>query len=182
MATITLTDAFKDALGRIGFSHAAQDEIVDQGVTTMAQMLHSTNASIATLCKIACKDEYVEISFTEEQRLHALHTWVANHTRCGLPVTAALFTLEIADEMLMQLTFQSELAAVKDPTKLAMPDKFLKPPLWLIWKEAVFTYLQQLLSSNHILPLSYIARYKDRPDPTDKFQDEKDRMTKSSTT
>jgi hypothetical protein len=86
--------ALQAALGRIGFSAAAQAAVVSQGFVNVALLGLMTADQVKQVCKLIREDPVnpVPINMLQQQMLLAFRFWVVNRQRLGLAVNADEFT------------------------------------------------------------------------------------------
>ncbi|MGH7974684.1 MAG: hypothetical protein ACREBR_04100 [bacterium] len=64
--------AFRAALGRVGFDDATQVAIVDQGITTMDDLLLVGKDQVKQICKMIRDKDNIVITFMQHQMLDAI--------------------------------------------------------------------------------------------------------------
>ncbi|MGH3053398.1 MAG: hypothetical protein ACRDL7_00285 [Gaiellaceae bacterium] len=150
--------AFRNALGRIGFTEPVKDAIVNQGFRTIGDLNVLGKDDIKRVCKIIRdKDDELSLPFMQQQLFEAMRYWVKTRKRRGKDVEATMFTRSVAEEYAQIMLVDAEDAGDKaDGTKL-MPEKFKFGTNWNVFKEAVDTYLSQIKGGDRI-PLNYIIR------------------------
>jgi hypothetical protein len=151
-------EAFQAALGRIGFSQAAQTVISNQGFTNAALLGLITADQVKQVCKLIREDPTtpVPINMLQQQMLLAFRYWVVNRQRLGLLVDAEDFTAITAFEQSQLMVHLQEDEAVADKELMAkLPDKFKEPSQWRVFAEMIETYLSQLKGSGRVA-LNYV--------------------------
>lgn len=164
--------AFHEALGRIGFSQAAQNAISNQGFSNVALLGLITSDQVKQVCKLIREDPVtpVPINMLQQQMLLAFRFWVVNRQRLGLPVDAEDFTAITAFEQSQLMVRLQEDEAVADKESIAkLPDKFKQPSQWRVFAEMIETYLSQLKGSGRVA-LNYVIRKNAVPVPGMIFQ------------
>jgi uncharacterized membrane protein YgcG len=164
--------AFHEALGRIGFSQAAQNAISNQGFSNVALLGLITSDQVKQVCKLIREDPVtpVPINMLQQQMLLAFRFWVVNRQRLGLPVDAEDFTAITAFEQSQLMVRLQEDEAVADKESIAkLPDKFKQPSQWRVFAEMIETYLSQLKGSGRVA-LNYVIRKNTVPVPGMIFQ------------
>ncbi len=164
--------AFHEALGRIGFSQAAQNAITNQGFSNAALLGLITPDQVKQVCKLIREDPVtsVPINMLQQQMLLAFRFWVVNRQRLGLPVDAEDFTAITAFEQSQLMVRLQEDEAVADKESIAkLPDKFKQPSQWRVFAEMIETYLSQLKGSGRVA-LNYVIRKNAVPVPGMIFQ------------
>jgi len=139
------TAAFHTVLGCIGLSPAAQDAVVHQGFTAIMDLIVLGKYDVKGNCKIICTEPNpVLISFMQQQMFEAKHYWVKTHSHLGLPTAAAHFIMAIAQEYVVKrMVVDSEEMVASDQEASELPEKFKKQAKWLVFAEAIATYLSQ---------------------------------------
>jgi hypothetical protein len=161
-------NAFGAALGRIGFSVAAQDAVTDPnlgGINEITLLARLQKEQIKRICKVL-RDNYIPISILAEQMFEVMRYWVKQLLRLQQPVTAALFTEEVAEDAARKYnTAQEELtvrASEKEGVKL--PEKFKANTVFKIYDEVMVTYLNTQIGAANV-PLNYVIRKYDEAEP-----------------
>jgi hypothetical protein len=137
-------NAFRAALGRIGFSAEAQNAVADEGmggIANITQLARLHKDQIKRVCKVL-RDNEVPVSVMAEQMFEAMRYWVKQRLRLQQPVASALFTEEVAEETAQRFAIaQDELAAkATDKEGLKMPDKFKHGTNFRVYDEVMDTY------------------------------------------
>lgn len=157
--------AFCASLGRIGFTAAGQDALVAQGFTSMPRLLMFQKDQIKRVCKLLREWERdpIDINMVQEQLLEAMCNWVKTRTRCGMPIAANLFTLEVAEEEAIKMVNAIEAMKAEKQDETKMPSKF-KGLDWPIQKKAFETYCSHLSSSDGLVTLNYVLHDEEYPE------------------
>jgi hypothetical protein len=118
---------------------------------------------IKRICKIIREHPQnpIELNIRHEQMLETIRFWMQSRIRANLPVNPALFTLVLAREEAIKMVNALEEATEKDP-EVKLPDKFKITSKWIIFSEAVNTYLNRIKGVARI-PLNYIIRDNEIP-------------------
>ena len=77
------TNAFRGALGRIGFSVQAQNAVTDPnlgGITDIVQLARLGHEQIKRVCKVL-RDEDIPVSVLAEQMFDVMRYWVKKRVR-----------------------------------------------------------------------------------------------------
>ncbi|MGH7974125.1 MAG: hypothetical protein ACREBR_01265 [bacterium] len=160
MATI---QAFRAALGRVGFDAPTQTAIIDQGIATIDDLLLVGNDQVKQICKMIRDKDNIVLTFMQHQMLDAMRYWVSSRVRQGLAISAALFTRDVANECVQTMMVDTIESNEKMKSVLSVPDKFKIDGNWEIFKESVITYFGQLKGGGRI-PLKYVIRDSDNGD------------------
>jgi len=167
-------NAFRAALGCIGFSVAAQDAVTDPnlgGINEITLLARLQKEQIKRICKVLRNND-ISISILAEQMFEVMHYWVKQGLCLQQPVTAALFTEEVAEDAARKYnTTQEELtvrASEKEGVKL--PEKFKASTVFKIY-EVMDTYLNAQIDAANI-PLNYVIRKYDEAEPGDVYANE----------
>jgi hypothetical protein len=115
-----------------------------------------------------------------EQNLEAMRYWVKQRQRLGQPVTAALYTEEVAEEAATRFAIaQDEATKVADKDSLKLPDKFKHGTDFKIYDEVLDTYLNQLTGTTGV-PLNYVIRKQEEPDEDAEYENESEEAVASA--
>ncbi len=168
-------NAFRAALGRIGFSAEAQNAVTDEGmggIANITQLARLHKDQIKRVCKVL-RDNEVPVSVMAEQMFEAMRYWVKQRLRLQQPVASALFTEEVAEETAQRFAIaQDELAAkATDKEGLKMPDKFKHGTNFRVYDEVMDTYLNQFLGVSNV-PINYVVRKQDEPEEDAVYENE----------
>ncbi len=157
--------AFRAALLRVGFTPALQDAIVAQGITSITDLVMFQKDHIKRICKLIRERpiDPIDMNIRQEQMLETMRYWVQTRMRANIPINPTQFTLAVAREEAMKLVYETEESTEKDP-EVKLPDKFKLSSKWIIFSEAVNTYLNRLKGVSKI-PLNYIIRDIEIPRP-----------------
>jgi hypothetical protein len=170
---------FTDVLDRIGFTQQQREVIIEAtGCRNIAMLGLLTTDQISKMCKRleSRTVDPVIISTVQEQLLLGLRYWVENNQRLQLPIVAEDFNMIVVLNQVQKLRQQAEDDARRDKETVAKaPDKFKNGTAWKVFTEATETYLSQLLGSGQI-PLSYVIRKIDTPDPDAIYQNDIERL------
>ncbi len=121
---------------------------------------------IKHLCKVIRERaiDPLEINMRQEQLLETMRFWAQARVRANLPLNAALFTLALAQTEAMKMVSALEETAEKEPD-VKMPDKFKLTSKWIVFSEALTTYLNRLKGTGSKIPLNYVIRDNEVPIP-----------------
>ena len=172
MATV----AFHAAFGQIGFTIATQNAIVAQGFDSIDGLIVLGKDDIPQICKIILDDlNPVAIPFMQPQLFEAMHYWVKTKIHCGKSTSTMLFTLAVAHKHAEKMIIDMEEIAQTDKESVKLPEKLQKQSMWLVFREALASYLSQKEGTGRI-PLSYINHDLDVPDPVAVYETERERI------
>lgn len=178
-ANLAALAAFDAVLERIGFTQPQRDAIIETtGCRNVAMLGLLAADQISKMCKRLESRTVnpIVITTVQEQLLLGLRFWVSNNQRLQLPIVAEEYTMIIALNQVQKMRQHAEDDARMDKEIIAKaPDKFKTGTTWKIFAEATETYLGQLLGSGWI-PLSYIIRRTELPDPEATYQNDLERL------
>ena len=100
----------------------------------------------------------------QQQLFEAMHYWVKTKTRHGKSTSAMLFTLAVAHKYTEKMIIDAEEIAKTDKESVKLPEKLQNQSMWLVFREAMASYLNEKKETGRI-PLSYIIHDSDVPDP-----------------
>jgi hypothetical protein len=163
--------AFQAALGRIGFTPAAQQAVTNQGFINVTLLGLVTTDQIKQVCKLIREGvRPVPINMLQQQMLLSFCYWVVNRQRLGLPVDADDFTAVLAfEQSQLMVRLQEDEALADKETVAKLPDKFKLPSQWRVFAEMIKTYLSQLKGSGRVA-LNYVIRKAPTPAPGTIYQ------------
>jgi hypothetical protein len=172
-------EAFKNALGRIGFSEPTQEAFVLEGFDSIGSLNFATKESLKTICKnvreggkppalranataaqIAARDlaKAQQLNAMQEIKLQAMHHWVTTLSRQNAPIDADSFDNEVAMEFASVLRMVAEKSTDKDDSLLTKPEKFGTASKWIPFDKILSNYLGSRTGKNAGAPLEYIVR------------------------
>jgi hypothetical protein len=151
--------AFRQALGRIGFSVAAQDALNQNGFNGMYNLMIYSKDQIKSICKVIREDTLnpIPISMEQEQLLTTMRHWVKTRVRTNRDINPDLFTGDAAIAEAIKMVNLAEEAPGEKESDVKLPEKFKITNKWIIFSEAVDTYLNRLRGQGRI-PLNYVIR------------------------
>jgi len=169
--------AFRDALGRIGFSIAAQDALNWNGFNGMYNLMVYSKEQIKRVYTVIREDPTtpVPISMEQEQLLTAMQHCVKTHIRTGRDIDSRLFTRDMAIIEAIKMVNITEEQISKKESDVKLPDKFKMTSKWGVFSETVDTYLNRLRSQGHI-PLNYVIHTIEDPVPGTFYETEQEML------
>ena len=168
-------NAFRAALGRIGFSVAAQDAVTDPslgGINEITLLARLQKEQVKRICKVL-RDNDIPISILAEQMFEVMHYWVKQRLRLQQPVTAALFTEDVAEDAARKYNTAQEEQTVRAAERegVKLPEKFKASTVFKIYDEVMDTYLNAQIGTANV-PLNYVIRKNDEAEPDDVYANE----------
>jgi hypothetical protein len=157
---------FRAALGRIGFVPDVQDALIDHGFNSMYNLMIYSKEQIKRVCNVIREDPLnpLHISMEQEQLLTAMRHWVKTRVRTNRSIDPILFNRDVAvNEAIKMVNIAEEIISEKE-SDVKMPDKFKLTSKWIVFSEALDTYLNRLKGQGRI-PLNYIIRSNEIPIP-----------------
>ena len=156
--------SFRAALARIGFSPAQQDALNEHGFTNMYNMLIYSKDQIKRVCMVIRERTVnpLNITMEQEQLLTAMRHWVKTRARTNRDIDPALFTREVAVSEAIKMVNIAEQPESEKESDVKMPDKFKLTSKWIVFSEAVDTYLNRLKGQGRV-PLNYVIRTVETP-------------------
>jgi hypothetical protein len=132
----------------------------------MQDLLMFQKEQIARMCKTIRERDVnpIEINMCQEQMLETMRYWVQHRVHANLPVIPNLFTLEVATQEAINMVVSLEETKEKEPD-VKMPDKFTLTSKWITFSEAFSTYLNRLKGTTSKIPLNYVIRDNEIPNP-----------------
>ena len=182
------------ALGRIGWTPAAQNSFTSEGFATIADVGLVTREFLGKVCKkirtgrtavavergqpaaVAIRPE--DIPLFNEFKLFALHLWVCEKNRQGQEILPEDFTAVVANEYTARVRNLIEEKDCKIDEMVKLPGNFDKDTDWVQFKKLLINYLGSKLGKNRA-PLSYCTRENDdipHPDDVPDFENEHERL------
>jgi hypothetical protein len=174
-AILAALAAFDAVLEQIGFMQLQRDVIIKTtGCRNIAMLGLLAADQISKMCK-RLESQTVNpiiITMVQDQLLLGLRFWAVNNQRLQLPIVAEDFTMIVALNQVQKMRQHAEDDARMDKEIVAnAPDKFKTGTAWKVFAEATKMYLGQLLGCGRI-PLSYIIRRIELPDPNATYQND----------
>jgi len=167
--------AFTAALNRIGFSQAAIAAINANGLNTTADLVGLNDKDTAQILKIIRTAEVpIIVPYISQKWLNIFCYWVNRRTRLGETIEAAAFTQAALDAYGRLLSFennQDEEAA----TQVKPPAEYKAGSKWKPFKEGAIAYFNSV-KGFHNIPLAYVIREQENPDPNAVYQTEHHRL------
>ncbi len=117
--------AFRQALGRIGFSVAAQDALNQNGFNGMYNLMIYSKDQIKSICKVIREDTLnpIPISMEQEQLLTAMRHWVKTRVRTNRDINPDLFTGDVAIAEAIKMVNLAEEAPGEKESDVKLPKK-----------------------------------------------------------
>jgi hypothetical protein len=158
--------AFREALGRIGLSVAAQDALNQNGFNGMYNLMIYSKEQIKGVCKVIREDTLnpIPISMEQEQLLTAMRHWVKTRVRTNRDIYPDLFTRDVAIAEAIKMVNLALEAQGEKESNVKLPEKFKITSKWIVFSETVDTYLNRLRGQGRI-PLNYVIRSIENPVP-----------------
>jgi hypothetical protein len=155
---------FRAALACIGFSPAQQDALNEHGFTNMYNMLIYSKDQIKRVCMVIRERTVnpLNITMEQEQLLTAMRHWVKTRARTNRDIDPALFTREVAVAEAIKMVNIAEQPESEKESDVKIPDKFKLTSKWIVFSEAVDTYLNHLKGQGRV-PLNYVIRTVEIP-------------------
>ncbi len=169
--------AFREALGRIGFSVPAQDALNRNGFNGMYNLMIYSKEQIKRVCTVIREDAAnpIPISMEQEQLLTAMRHWVKTRVRVNRDINPDLFTREVAiNEAIKMVNAAEEIISEKE-SDVKLPEKFKITTKWIVFSETIDTYLNRLRGQGRI-PLNYVIRSVETPVPATVYQTEQEML------
>jgi hypothetical protein len=160
--------AFRAALGRIGFTIPVQDALNEHRFTGMYSMMIYSKDQIKRVCTVIreCPVNPLHISIEQEQFLTAMRHWVKMRVCTNCSIESNLFTRDVAiAEAIKMVNIAEEIISEKESV-VKLPEKFKLSSKWIIFSEALNTYL------NH--PLNYVIHTLALPQPGTTYDTEQE--------
>jgi hypothetical protein len=111
----------------------------------------------------------------QEQLLTAMRHWVKTRVRTNRDIHPDLFTRDVAIAEAIKMVNIAEEAQGEKESDVKLPDKFKITSKWIVFSEAVDTYLNRLRGQGRI-PLNYVTRSIENPEPGTIYQTEQEMM------
>jgi hypothetical protein len=154
-----------------------QDALNEHGFTSMYGMMIYSKDQIKRVCTVIRERPVnpLHISIEQEQLLTAMRHWVKTRVRTNRPIDSNLFTREVAiAEAIKMVNIAEEIISEKE-SDVKMPEKFKLTSKWIVFAEAIDTYLNRLKGQGRI-PLNYVIRTLALPEPGTIFATEQELM------
>ena len=130
--------AFREALGRIGFSIPAQDALNQHGFNAMYNLMIYSKEQIQGVCKVIRENgNSISISMEQEQLLTVMRHWVKCRVRTNRDIDPRLFTRDTAIAEAIKMVNITEESGAEKESDIKMPEKFKISMKWIIFSETV---------------------------------------------
>jgi len=132
---------------------------------------------IKRVCTVIREDPTnpIPISMEQEQLLAAMRHWVKMRVCTDRDISPDLFAHEVAiAEAIKMVNIAEEIISERE-SDVKMPEKFKATSKWIIFSEAVDTYLNRLRDQGQI-PLNYVIRTIDIPVPGTQYATEQEML------
>jgi hypothetical protein len=168
---------FRAALGRIGFPVDVQDALNAHGINGMYNLMIYSKDQIKRVCTVIRERPVnpLHISIEQEQFLTAMRHWVKSRVRTNRSIDPNLFTRDTAIAESIKMVNIAEEVTTEKESDVKMPERFKMTSKWIVFSEAVDTYLNRLKGQGRI-PLNYIIRSVQVPVPGAVYQTEQELM------
>ncbi len=166
--------AFQAALQRIGFPQLAIDGLVANGITSTTDLIGLTDKDTSQILKIIrTGNPPITVPYIAQKKLNIFCFWANRRQRLNEPIDPARFNQAAIDSYSRLMNFESQeedtAATVKAPAEFKANSK------WKPFKEGVIAYLNSV-KGNHNIPLAYVIRELNIPDPNAIYQSEHHRV------
>lgn len=156
------------ACGIIPEEHATRlaDEVFHNNFsTTMDKSFKDLDKDIESFRTLTVAEGRIRITPGIKQKLRAFIQWARDLIRKGLDPTSEPFPVHLSAELISRYNshalWQERSKTISDSAK---PSSFTKDAKWEEWQPVFVNYLRTLPGRNGV-PLSYIVRDNDDPDP-----------------
>jgi hypothetical protein len=167
--------AFRATLGRIGLSVAVQDALNEHGFTGMYSMMIYSKEQIKHVCTVIRERPVnpLHISIEQEQLLTAMCHWVKSRVRINRSIESNLFTCDVAIAEVIKMVNIAKETITEKESDIKLPEKFKMTSKWIIFSEAMDTYINRLKGQGRI-PLNYVIHTLALPEPGTTFDMEQE--------
>ncbi|EEC42679.1 predicted protein [Phaeodactylum tricornutum CCAP 1055/1] len=174
-------NAFRGALGRIGWSVPAANAFTNEGFDAMDSLGLVTCDRLKDICKIIRRGTDgvaavpaaggnaavaaapgipgIAIPMMWEYKLSGMHLWVSERLQQGTPVVAADFTAAIGN-LYTRKVRELEEAKDEEDVQVKPPAPFSKQTKWIPFFKLLVNYLSSVTGVNKV-PLDYVVRKDD---------------------
>lgn len=164
--------AFQAALQRMGLSQEATTAISANGITTAQDLIGLDEKDIEQILNIIrTGPPPILVPYIAQKRLNIMCYWVTRRNRLNEAIDPALFNAQAITTYGKLMTYEAkeEDAIVKAPTEFKTGSK------WKPFKEGAIAYFNSIKGTHHI-PLAYVIRERETPDPNAIYQSEHHRL------
>ena len=167
--------AFQAALTRIGFSQAAVTAINNNGINSTVDLIGINDKDTAQILKIIrTADPPVIVPYIAQKRLNIFCYWVNRRTRLNEPIDAGHFNQAALDTYGRLLSFEIN-QDDETATQVKPPAEYKTGSKWKPFKEGAIAYFSSVKGA-HNIPLAYVIREQEIPDPNAVYQTEYHRL------
>jgi hypothetical protein len=160
-------EPMRQAFLRLNLAPIAAQEFINNGIMTPEELRVMTSKHLFRLIKQIHRDNMngIFIPYKSQQYLEAILYWTNRQYIIGAPYEPKMITQQLAINWISKMKEeQMEKDARTSTTIVKAPESFKKEMKWRPWKESIITYLNAQIGQAG-LPLSYIMREQDQPDP-----------------
>ena len=170
--TMAQAVAFQATLQRIGFSQAATLAIANNGITTAQDLIGLDDKDVEQILKIVrTGPPPVPAPYIAQKHLNIMCYWATRRSRLNEAIEPGLFNAQTMEAYGKLMTYEAkeEDAIVKAPLEFKSGSK------WKPFKEGAIAYFNSIKGTHHI-PLAYVIRELENPDPNFIYQSEHHRL------
>jgi hypothetical protein len=169
MAANNPANAFRNALGRIGFNVATRNAINENGFETILDLATVQEEDLDRLPKHleawripeAGANQQVRIPFVSLKKLKAMRYWVLAQRCIGVEEPRAQdFTEDVMEETIARMKADKDYKAATEDTEIRKPEMTKWTKFW----ELLSTYLGRVKGAA-LIPLSYLVREHEEVTP-----------------
>ena len=123
-------------------------------------------ADFKTYADLTVAEGRIRLTVRQKKNLRAFLQWTKDEYRYGRdPSLTAFPIVQVEDLIRRNKMYEVFTEKSKDLSSAAEPDKFKSNTKWNDWKPTFLNY-PRLIPGRNCIPLSYVCRKKDGPDPT----------------
>jgi hypothetical protein len=166
--------AFQAALTRLGFGQPAIAALNNNGIGETNDLIGLNEKDTAQILKIIrTANPPVNVPYIAQKRFNIFCYWVNRRTRLNKPIDAGSFNQAALDSYGRLLAFENnqedEATTIKSPAEYKVGSK------WKAFKEGAIAYFNSV-KGLHLIPLAYVIREQEIPDPNMVCQSEHHRL------
>lgn len=155
------------AVDRRSNANRISDEMFDGQFETFKDITYKDLVTdLRTYSELTAAEGRIRLTVRQKKNIRALLQWVKDEYRYGRDPSSLQFPVDQVDNLIRRnKTHDAFIEKSRDLVNAAEPEKFKSTMKWSDWKPTFINYLR-LIPGRDGIPLSYICRENDDPDPT----------------
>jgi hypothetical protein len=166
--------AYQAALNRIGFNAQGIAALQANGLDSVRDLINLDAKDIEQILKIVrVGPPPLTVPYLAQKRLNIFCFWATRRNRLGESIEPALFNQAAVETYGSMMAISS--ASADEDNIVKAPAEYKTGSKWKAFKEGAIAYLNGV-KGKHDIPLAYIIRDQEVPQPNQVFQSEHQRL------